>query len=547
MKVTKEQVAELFQKVKNDQTLRELLQKVFSYEENIEVFSQVCFPETITNSIPKFHSELYNFLFEYGNGALAAPRGHAKTSCTGVVYLSFCIVNKLEKYIVYISQNHTKTVQFIDPIRYEFKNNKMLRFIYGDLTPRPGRDDDGKDREDCFDVNGIRVEAVSFEKNLRGFKYRNMRPTLIIGDDIESDDRVINPELRDKDEKKLNKVIIPALDINGRFKFIGTILHSYSLLKKKIDAYGGKIFKACDENMENLLWPDRFTKEKLMKIKDSRTGIGNLAFQQEYMNDPVDNTSALIKREWIEQCFREDLSTKDVYEMNFTMKTLGVDFAFSDRVTADKSAFCGLGEKDDFYYLLHSQTEKGMSGPEQMKMIKNEIHPKYRFDKIGLEENSIKSISKDIDQWNLPITLFWTAASDPAARKKGDYDWTNKRHTVGKINLIMRLGTAFENKRFIIPYKTETDKEIAQKILSECTSYALSDGKLVEAGVHPDIPIGLGYALELFTLDNGGAWAIAGEPDEKTTNGKVYSQYERHTEEINGEQVKMIGDRILVE
>ena len=497
MKVSKKQVAKLIREVEDEQKLKELLQQVFSKKENIETFSEVCFPDTIKNKIPKFHQEIYDLLFREGNDALAAPRGHAKTSITGIIFLIFNIVNKLEKYIVYVSQNHAKTVQFIDPIRHEFKNNKMLRFIYGDLTPRPGRDDEGKDREDCFDVGGCRVEAASFEKNIRGFKYRNMRPTLIIGDDIESDERVLNPELRDKDRNKLNKVIIPALDIDGRFKMIGTILHSYSLLKNKIDLYHGKIFRACDENMENLLWSDRFTKKKLKKIK---WDIGSVSFQQEYMNDPLDNASSLIKREWIEQCRREDLSAEDVLKMDFKLKTMGADFAFSDRITADESAYVGLGEKDDFYYLLHCQKNKGLSVTEQMKIIKNELNVKYRYDKIGLEENSIKAISKDIQQWKLPITLFWTGASDPAAKKKEGYDWGDKRHTVGKVGLIMRLGTAFENKKIIIPYKTDEDKAVFERLLAECTSYALSDGKLVEAGIHPDIPIGLGYALELINM-----------------------------------------------
>ena len=246
MKVSTQEVGKLFEQVHDENKLRELLQEIFSHKENIETFSEVIFPETVQNKIPSFHHEIYKLLFRQGNDALAAPRGHAKTSITGIIFLIYCIVNELEKYIVYISQNHSKTVQFIDPIRHEFKHNKMLRFIYGDLTPRPGRDDQGKDREDCFDVGGCRVEAVSFEKNLRGFKYRNMRPTLIIGDDIESDERVLNPELREKDRNKLNKVIISALDIKGRFKMIGTILHSYSLLKNKIDLYKGKIFRACD-------------------------------------------------------------------------------------------------------------------------------------------------------------------------------------------------------------------------------------------------------------------------------------------------------------
>jgi len=494
MKITKGEIAELFKKSKDQGELVKMLRHIFSHKDNIEVFSQVIFPETITNDIPDFHKEVYSFLFSSGNGALAAPRGHAKSSVTGIIYLIYCIVNHLEKYIVYISQNHAKTVQFIDPIRNEFKNNEMLRFIYGDLTPSSNKDEFGKDREDCFDVNGIRIEAVSFEKNLRGFKYKNSRPTLIIGDDIESDDRVLNPELRLKDSNKLNKVIIPSLDIDGRFKMIGTILHLDSLLVKKLKQSDGKIFRACNEDMEDLLWPARFTKEKLQQI---RKEIGSVAFQQEYLNNPVDNSSSIIKREWIISCFREDISHEDTLEMEFSMKTLGVDFAFSDRVTADESAFGGLGLKDEFYYLINCHKVKGLSATEQMHIIKDELHPKYTYDQIGLEENSIKAISKDIGQWNLPITLFWTGSADPAERLKPGYDWSNKRHTVGKINLIMRLGTAFENKRFIIPYKTEKDKQIADRILAECTSYALSDGKLVESGVHPDIPIALGYALEL--------------------------------------------------
>ena len=57
-----------------------------------------------------------------------------------------------------------------------------------------------------------------------------------------------------------------------------------------------------------------------------------------------------------------------------------------------------------------------------------------------------------------------------------------------------------ENGNIIIPYKTEADKEMGDIILAECTSYALSDGKIVETGVHPDIPIGIGYAIECLAI-----------------------------------------------
>ena len=480
---------------------KQLLQEAFSDPQNIDTFSMALFPETVTDKIPDFHYEIYDFLFAPGNGAAAAPRGHGKSSITGIIFLIFEIVNRQEKYIVYVSQSHAKTVQFLSPIRHEFRENTMLKFVYGDLTPKSSRDDFGKDREDCFDVGGCRVEAVSFEKNLRGFKYNNIRPTLIIGDDIEDDMRVLNPELRVKDANKLNKIVIPSLDVKGRFKMIGTLLHWDSLLAKKIKLYKGKIFCACNEEFKNILWKERFTKKILKQLQYD---IGIIPFQQEYMNNPIDTTFSVIKREWIQQCFREELSADDVSKLKYSMITMGVDFAFSDRITADDSAFCGLGKRDDFLYVLLSRKEKGMSLQEQMSLIKDELAKQFTYDQIGLEENSIKGITKDIAQYNLPITLFWTAAKDPAAqKKKSKVKFEGKRHTVGKINLIMRLGTAFENKRFIIPYKTDRDKQIAHKILSECSSYALADGRLVEGGVHPDIPIAMGYALELMSQDDG--------------------------------------------
>lgn len=500
MRITLKQIQKIIKATPDNNELRQLLEQAFSYKENIDVFAQFFFDDVCTHESPKFHKEVYKFLFAPGNGCMAAPRGHAKSTVTGLIYLVWCICYRKEQYIVYISQNYKKTVQFLGPVKNAFKKNKWLRFVYNVQQTKNQRDETGRDREDCFDVLDSTIEAVSFEQDIRGFKHpvTNMRPTLIIGDDIETGDRVINPELRDKDSKTLNNEVIPSLDIDGRFKMIGTILHHDSLLVQKLKLYKGKTYRACDPDFKNILWPKRFTKKKLMQLKHD---IGSVSFQQEYLNNPVDNASALIKREWIEKCFRPDLSVEDIKNNPFDMITMGVDFAFSDRITADNSAFVSLGAKGDYYYLLECETKHGMSVNEQMKYIKHELAPKFSYDWIGLEENSIKAISKDLEQWKLPLKLFWTAATDPPKNKTSynDYDFNEKRHTVGKINLIMRLGTAFENGQIMIPYKTDAEKTRADQLLAECTSYALNDGKLVEAGVHPDIPIGLGYALEIIT------------------------------------------------
>jgi len=500
MRVSPRQLARIIKKEKDNSQLKQLLRHIFSFSENIDTFSQFFFPEAITTTIPNFHKEIYKELFTSGNSAFAAPRGHGKSTITGLVFVIFNIVNKIDKYIVYISQNHTKTVQFLDPVRFQFKENERLNFVYESLSLESSKDEYGKDREDCFDIGGIRVQAASFEKNIRGFKYGNSRPTLIIGDDIESDERVMNPELRKKDEDKLNKVIIPSLDVKGRFKFIGTILHIESLLKKKINQYKGKIYSSCDREFKNVLMPELYSKKKLEEVYEE---IGSVCFEQEYLNNPIDNVASLIKREWIEKCLRTDISFDDLNTKldSFSFKVMGADFAFSDRISADDSAYTSLGIKDKLIYLIHAEKTHGQSINEQMKHIKNPLFAKYKYDQIGLEENSIKAVSKDLHKYHMPIKLFWTGSHDEADKKPGyTPDFTGKRRTVGKINLILRLATAFETKRFILPYKTKADRVIVDRLIAECTSFALSNGKLVEAGIHPDYPIALGYALEL--IDN---------------------------------------------
>jgi hypothetical protein len=414
----------------------------------------------------------------------------------GVVFISWLVVNNLEKYIVYISQNHTKTVQFVDPLRYEFKNNRRLKWLYGNLSPKNTRDDDGRDREDCVDIAGIRIEAVSFEKNLRGFKYGNMRPTLIIGDDIDSDERVTNPVLRDKDRNKLFKVILPSLDINGRFKMVGTIIHHDCLLKNRLNEYNGKIFRAYDENGVPL-WSERFTKEKL---EGFRKEYGSAAFESEFMNNPIDNASSLIKREWVEGCFVD----KSVDELDFDELYLGVDFAFSDRVSADNSAFVDIGVN---YHqngsvknlvLLNGELGKGLSLKQHWEKIKNKFDANGH-DMVLLEENSIKGSVEDVRDLKIPYRMFWMGSRD--AQK--DKQLKSKSKTISKINSINRLAVSFEYKKWIIPYKTIQEKELANRLVSELTSWGLVDGKLEEFGIHPDLPIPLILINEFIRMSGG--------------------------------------------
>ncbi len=446
------------------------------------------------------------------NVAVAAPRGHGKSTLIGQGLVIWEIVNKKFNYGVYMSQNHEKSIEFLEPIRQEMKNNERLKFIYPFLTIKSLSSDNDKDRQDMFDISGVRIRALSFDKNIRGMKYLNQRPDRIWLDDIETDERVTNPELRRKDKDKLNKQIIPSLDIvNGRVKYVGTLLHHNSLLTNKLSLWNGKTYRACELTEEGdivedtILWPEVFTKERLMKKKHD---IGTPSFQSEYLNQPVDDKSSLIKRKWVRSCFDETYSYEDDEKYDF--KVQGVDFAFADRASADESAFLIIGKNNNTIDLCGFVTRQGMSPLEQFDLIKY-LTGINNVDDNALEENSIGNMKKHIGKYEFPYTLFYTGSHDKAAGIHPDIDFDNKRYALGKIEMIKRLGAIFERNfesvrlgegfTFRIPYRTEKDKELAHKLLDETCSWALSDGKLVEIGPHPDAPIALCMAFERLNLE----------------------------------------------
>ena len=508
--VTVDDCIRLIRSNRKPEMIIEMLKYLFSDPINFKTYCRFIFPDAFSRPFAECHKHIINFLFADGNGAQAQPRGFGKSTTTGLGYISWCIAYATDRYIVYTSENHPKSEQFLEPIKTAIESNKNYNRIFGPFNVGKAHDKLGRERSDCFDVNGMRIQAISYERSIRGLKYGNYRPTLIILDDIENDQRVLNPILRKKDKNKLNKQIIPSMDVDvGRYKFIGTILHFDSLLMNKIKLNKGNIIKAENEKGESN-FPDLFSIEKLMAIKRE---IGPLSYQQEYLNEPVADETSIIKSEWVRACFDEELSYED--KGDFSMKTLGHDPSFSDSLTADNTAICGIGmsnyrtvEDGKFsgkYVIFLAEWLRGKSITEQL-VILNEYHRTFRFNYLGLEENSIRAVSDDFKRTiKFPYKLFWLGNTSPQAQRPSGAqyrEWTDKRITIGKMNMVQRMGTRFWNKEIKLPYKTEEDKEKSNRILEECVTWSIQDGKLVEAGIHPDMPIALAYAIELMEMHN---------------------------------------------
>lgn len=354
-----------------------VLKKIFS--EDMELFAKFFFGHHIILDTPNFHKELYKILASQDKRvAIAAPRGHAKSTIFDLVYLSWLIVHNKTKFVLLISDTYSQSTLFLETIKAEFESNDRLRAFYGNLVT-------DKWAEENIVVGDVMIKALGANMKVRGLKYRNFRPDMVICDDLENDEMVESKERREKLSRWFNGALIPSLAPEGRIVIIGTILHYDSLLNNLLDVkrypqWTKKMYRAI--NNGQALWPEHLNLAQLDVIKQDymREGQGFL-FYQEYMNDPVSDEFRKFKFEKIKFF---DPKEQEGKQMNIYM---AIDRAYSMDRTADFTGIVIVGvDSDNRWYILSAERFKG----DEKTLIEKifDLKKFYSPLKVGIEQKS---------------------------------------------------------------------------------------------------------------------------------------------------------------
>lgn len=183
--------------------------------------------------------------------AIAAPRGHGKSTDVSLVYVIWCIVNDLKHFITIFSDAIELTETLIESIKAELSENDNLKADFPHATGI------GKTWRigDIITRNGIRVKGYGSSKRVRGIKHGVYRVDLALIDDLENDENVRSRDQRDKLESWIDEAVanLGSVDGNMDIIYIGTILHRDSVLARKLKFgfWNPKIFRAV------ITFPDR--------------------------------------------------------------------------------------------------------------------------------------------------------------------------------------------------------------------------------------------------------------------------------------------------
>lgn len=362
---------------------------------DMEFFGRAYLPHYFVRKSPRFHEELDN-IWKHGvmkdevplsksvqkkisrmpgcKRAIAAPRGHAKSTNLTFKGSLHAALYEYKHYIIILSDSSEQAESFLDSIKTEMEENEHIIEDFGKLDGKVWRSNV------LLTKTNIKIEAIGSGKKIRGRKHKNWRPDLLVLDDIENDENVRTVDQRKKLSDWFYKAVSKAGDDYTDIIYIGTMLHYDSLLANvlKNPSYKSikyqavlsfstavnlwdeweKIYTDLDEPEHEekalyffeqhkkemlegtkVLWEDKLSYYNLMCIKVSE---GDASFNSELQNEPISPDDCLFQEEWFDY-YNE-------FEMNFNSK----DFEFYGAV--DPSL--GKNKKSDYSAIITIAKQK---------------------------------------------------------------------------------------------------------------------------------------------------------------------------------------------
>lgn len=416
---------------------------------DLEYFGRAYFPHYFVRKSPEFHREL-DEIWKKGvlknknplmlkdeisrmkgcKRAIAAPRGHAKSTNFTFKDSVHSILYQYKHYILILSDSTDQAEGFLGDIKIEFEDNKELIEDFGTLQSNKYWTQSG-----ILTTGDVKVEAIGSGKKVRGRKHRNWRPDLIILDDVENDENVNTPEQRNKLANWYFKAVSKAGDDYTDIVYIGTLLHYDSLLAKvlKNPGYKSVKYKAVigfaknqslwdmwetiytnlendnreeeaieffEENKEEMLegtqvlWEEKLSYYDLMVMKVTE---GEASFNSEEQNEPIDPSSCLFNEEWLDYYDEMQIDFKD---KDFVFVG-AVDPSLGKNKKSDYSSIIVLAKhlKTGYMYVFEASIEKRKPDViiedtiESQRRLQRDVYNVYT--KVGVESIQFQYFFKD--------------------------------------------------------------------------------------------------------------------------------------------------------
>ncbi len=361
--------------------------------QNFLMFFCTYFSHYITRQFAPFHKEMFNLAQDEKNRTIVvmAARNSAKSSIMNTGLAIWSVLGNPRKHLVVLaSRTREKAKQHFMNTRKEFENNKLLR---GDLGPFKTEESQWGSIIELTEYDA-QIIFASVEQDLRGIRYKQYRPDLIIADDIEDSNSVKTIEGRNGTYNWLARDTIPAGDLEKlRVVLLGTLLHEDSIMmrfkqdietKRRNGVY--REYPLMDASGV-VLWKAKYPDNAAVEAERLQVG-SDKAWAQEFLLRIVSDHERVVHPEWIHY----ENAPLPALDNDFRGTFIGIDPAISEEKRSCNTAIVcirvfGWGDKIRVYVMPYPVNDKmGMFGIVDKVKALVEQHLKVGMVKIYSED-----------------------------------------------------------------------------------------------------------------------------------------------------------------
>ena len=175
------------------------------------------------------------------NEAIAIFRGGGKTTIVSNAFPLWCILFKKRRYIIIIQNSLPQAKLQLGTIKAELEVNERIHEDFGKMVG------DKWAEEEILTHNRVLVQVMGAGSQIRGRKFGNYRPDLIVCDDMEDLESVQSETQRAKLLQNLYQSIMPAGDPDRtKFLVVGNYLHYDCMLRKCVESplFKSRLYRA---------------------------------------------------------------------------------------------------------------------------------------------------------------------------------------------------------------------------------------------------------------------------------------------------------------
>jgi hypothetical protein len=387
------------------------------------------------------------------------------------------------------------------------------------------------------------IKGFGAASNIRGVRYKNLRPSMAIIDDITTNEAKTSEAIQKTIDDNFYKAIVPALHPTRYRNFvIGTPISEKDIIHQlsKNKSWVVHKFPICDqfpctEEEFNGAWTDRFPYEAVLEKYESYLNAGKAQdFYQEFMLEITDLTTLLVEEDDI-RWFDPEILLKNKEKYHFYIST---DFATSTKKSADYSTIgvWAIGS-DGSWFLVDGQCKRqGMQ--DNLKDLFRYVH-KWRPLSVGIESSGQQGgFISILEDMMMQRNMWFQIACKRGSKEPGIRPLKDKVH-----RFVTGVQPMFKQNKIWLPKPELLSAkpyfgELLSELVHELSRFTLAGG--VAALAHDDAIDLLNQLseMELFTPDgSGGKEEFSVMDDDGDVWTSIWDHLDNQEENVNGNTI----------